>query len=220
MGLKSFFLDLLFPLECLGCKRPGAWLCENCFRRLRFSPQNIKLNPPNLENLFLAGDYDDKLLAELIKKLKFNGIEKIGPILGRFLVMFWSGQKTITNLANRFIDPQKILVIPVPLSKKRERARGFNQSEIIARYFSSSFNYEISLNLIRYKHCPAQSGLGEEARQNNVLGSFRWRGDNLKDKIILLIDDVATTGATLNECAKVLKEAGASIVYGLVLAKG
>jgi len=72
MSLKSFILNLLFPIECLGCKSEGAWLCERCFRRLKFNGQKYALITPALTEIFIAGDYDDKVLADLIKKLKFN----------------------------------------------------------------------------------------------------------------------------------------------------
>lgn len=217
MTLKKYLLDLFFPLECLACRAPNEWLCEKCFKQLKFNERKYFLNTPNLEKIFMAGDYDDKLLAQLIKRFKFHSLEPIGPILGRFLCSFWQEKKSADL---NFLAPEKILVIPVPLSSKRFRWRGFNQAEIIARYFSDFFAYELNLNLKRIKHRRPQSALDEKNRAENIKDVFVWRGDAPANRLVILIDDVVTTGATLNEAARILKAAGAQEVYGLVLAKG
>ncbi len=112
------------------------------------------------------------------------------------------------------------LVVPIPLSKKRERVRGFNQTLIIAAYFCQEFAYELKFDLKRIKHQVPQSSLNEQDRLINLQNAFRWTGPNLKGQSIILLDDVVTTGATLNEAARVLKAAGAGQSYGLVVAKG
>lgn len=217
MSLKSFILNLLFPLECLCCKTEGSWLCEKCFRQLKFNDQKYILPAPNLEEIFIAGDYDDKVLAALIKKLKFNFINDLAPILGRFLSLFWEG---IIFNHPELKNKTDVLLIPIPLSRKRQNWRGFNQAELIAHSFNLNYNYETSFNLKKIKNTKAQSSLNESERAENIKNCFSWTGENLKDKIIILIDDVITTGATLNEAADVLQEAGAKKVYGLVVAKG
>ncbi|MHB8903577.1 MAG: ComF family protein [Patescibacteria group bacterium] len=216
MSLKSFILNILFPLECLGCKTEGGWLCEKCFRQLKFNNKKYPLKAPNLDEIFIAGDYDDKILSDLIKKLKFNFIDNIALILGRFLNLFWSG----IIFSRPELKNKEILLIPLPLSKKRENWRGFNQAELIARSFNNEYNYLMSLDLKKIKNTKAQSDLNENERAKNIKDCFVWNGKNLKDKIIILIDDVVTTGATLNEAAGVLKKAGAQKIYGLVVAKG
>jgi ComF family protein len=220
MSLKSFWLDLFFPLECLGCRAPGLWLCEKCFRSLRFTNKKYNLGAPNLDKLFVAGTYDDPLLAGLIKKLKFQPLPELGPILSRFLIMFWQGINFRRLEFSPLAPSRPILVAPVPLSDKRERRRGFNQAESLAAPLAKHFNYQLTTDLKRIKHCQPQTGLNEKERAVNVQGAFRWTGPRLAERAIILIDDVATTGATLNECARILKNAGAGAVYGLVLAKG
>ena len=111
--------------------------------------------------------------------------------------------------------------LPISLHKKRKRWRGFNQAEIIARELKNYFDIDMSTEkLIRIKHKKAQAKLGEEERKNNIKNCFGWQGDRLNKRNIILVDDVVTTGSTLNECAKVLKENGAGEVWGLVVAKG
>lgn len=226
----SFFLDLLFPISCSACARAGEYLCPDCLSRLKFNEKNYFLDTPNLDRLYIAGDYDDKLLAELIKKYKFNYQQKIGPYLARFLCSFWDQLRREKQLPE--IAPLELLVIPIPLSKKRERSRGFNQSTILAQIFCDYFSYALNENLKRIKNRPPQSSLNEKERAKNIKNVFAWSEDILElkanakkpkileNKTIILIDDVVTTGATLNEAAKILKAAGANKVCALVLAKG
>ncbi|MFA5131443.1 MAG: ComF family protein [Patescibacteria group bacterium] len=214
-AIRNFLLDLLFPLECLNCRREGAHLCNRCFREIKFNDKNnqaklkINLKVPALDNIAIAGDYENALWRLLITKYKYNFIEPLGLILTRFLIEFWNSENWKPDY-----------VIPIPLSKKRLRWRGFNQAEIIAREFSSHFNYELTLDLKRERHGVPQASLSESERLANMESAFVWTGRDLNGCTILLIDDVVTTGATLNEAARTLRAAGASRVCALVLAKG
>lgn len=216
MSLKSFILNILFPLKCLGCGEEGFYLCEKCFRNLKLNDKKYILETPYLDEIFIAGDYDDKVLADLIKKLKFNFVDNIAPLLGRFLNLFWSG----VTFGRPELKNKEILLIPLPLSKKRKNWRGFNQAELIARAFNDGNDYLINLGLKKIKDTKAQSRLDEKSRTKNIKDCFSWTGKSLKNKKIILIDDVVTTGATLNEAARVLKGAGVEKVYALVVAKG
>jgi ComF family protein len=242
---SKFILDLIFPIECLGCEQEGGYLCDACFKKLKFNDANFlsyalaNLNAVQIDKIYIAGDYEDPILKKLIIKYKYNFMSSLGKILARFLIEFWKLQnEEIETLNFKITKPQKnFIVIPIPLSKKRLRWRGFNQAEIIAREFATDFNYELNLDLTRIKYQRPQAELSETERLENIKTSFAWKeekinGDNLKgnlkdnlkeslkEKTIILIDDVITTGATLNEAARVLKEAGAIEVYALVLAKG
>jgi ComF family protein len=237
VSIRNFLLDLLFPLECLNCRHEGAYLCENCLLEIKFNDKNyqdklkINLKVSSLDGIAIAGDYADPLLFLLITKFKYHFIEALGLILAHFLIKFWEINKlhfpAETKPENHLpFTPDYLIpfipdyVIAIPLSKKRKRWRGFNQAEIMAREFSGHFDYEINLNLKRVRHQTPQANLTESERLINIKSAFAWSGKNLNDKNILLIDDVVTTGATLNEAARVLKEAGAKSVSALVLAKG
>jgi ComF family protein len=241
MGLKSWLLDLLFPVECLGCRQEGAWLCDTCLRQIKFNGpgKGANLIAPDLDKIFIAGDYDDPLLADSLKKFKYNFLTALGQPLSRFLIMFWQGQLTLPENAklnsgnaklNSEVDSALLaaaagpiadtILIPIPLSKKRLRWRGFNQAEIIARALGEAFAYPLNFALHRKNRTAPQASLNESDRATNIQGSFVWTGPNLSGQTIILIDDVVTTGATLNEAAKILRAAGAGQVYGLVLAKG
>ena len=208
---KKFWLDLLFPIRCLACGRENdTYLCPSCRPLLKFDSPDFSFDLKNVEAIFIAGSYENPLLSDLIKKLKFNSIGEIGKILGDFLSLFWQGQAGL----------MRPLVVPIPLSKKRQRTRGFNQAELIARHFAAYFNYELSLDLKKIKNTKAQAQLNERARQKNLAGAFIWKGEKLAGREIILIDDVITTGATIDMAAAELKKAGAGKIIALGVAKG
>ena len=218
--LKTFLLDLLFPLTCLNCQQEGTLLCEKCFESIKINDRlqndllSEKLIIPNLNRIYLAGNYDNKLLGEIIKKYKYEFLSALSEPLGRFLISFWEK----INGPSDFLE--NIIVMPLPLTRRRYKWRGFNQAELLARAFSTHFNYPLNTNLERIKNQPPQVGLDEKERIKNVSGIFRLPKNSLLDKNVLLIDDIVTTGATLNEAALTLKAAGAKSVSALVLAKG
>ncbi len=242
--LRNLILDIILPIECLNCGLEGEYLCPKCFSQLSFSdekylkPARVNLKINELKKIYIAGDFENSILHNLIIKYKYNFISPLGKILADFLIIFW--QKTfINNVLGSLSGRRKnfsaapFLVIPIPLSKKRERWRGFNQAEILAREFSVYFGYKLCLNLKRIKHKKPQAALNEAERLENMKNTFVWQDTNknqpgasenikknLGDYTIILVDDVITTGATLNEAARVLKSAGAKKIYGLVLAKG
>jgi ComF family protein len=222
IGLK--LLDLFLPIECVNCKTEGVYLCDACFEKLKINnPEDSKilsanLKTPNLDAVWIAGNYEDSLLKKIIIKYKYNFLEPLHKPLSLFLKNFW--EKHLLSLSSQKINQDNFLVIPIPLSKKRLKWRGFNQAELLAINFCSYFNYPLSLNLEKIKNRPPQVNLNEKEREKNLQSVFAFKGKRLEEKNILLIDDVATTGATLNEAAIILKKAGAKKVEALVLAKG
>lgn len=253
---KNFILDLLFPIECLGCGKHGGWLCRECFRKLKFNHSQYCLvckkenkfgefcnscsSGYYMDGIWIAGNYDDAILGKLIKNLKYRFAKNIAQTLGKFLAIFirnlinkakinksdltegvhWRKFEKIKQSPKILFNLKDTLLIPVPLHKKRLNWRGFNQAQMIADCLAENFNLVTNNQLIRHKHKKAQAKLKETERKINIQGCFEWQGDNLNNYRIILIDDVVTTGSTLNECAKVLKKAGAKEIWGLVVAKG
>ena len=222
MSWKSFILKLLLPQRCLFCQKSGSILCSDCFRKLKFNKNYKKHNSfltPNLNQVFIAGDYNDFRLASLIKKFKYSFISILGPILAQFLIIFWNNLKL--DYPQFFLSESKeIIVIPLPLSKKRQSWRGFNQSKILAQEFSKTFNYSLNKELIRTKNRPSQTSLNKNEREKNIKNVFSWTGNSLQEKTLILIDDVLTTGASLNEAARILRQEEKKKIYALVLASG
>ena len=216
--IKKFFLDLLFPIQCLGCGQSDGWLCQNCWERIKIN-QLVKIQADNEWSQFLAGvlvvaDYNQPLLQQILHNYKYNFIIDLNQEISQLIVKFLRQNHQEEELDFDFI-------IPVPLAKKRLIWRGFNQIEILAREVASAFNWPCRPDLIKRRHAHPQVGLNAKERIRNVQGIFTINNvEVLKNKKILLIDDVLTTGATLGECSKLLKEAGAKEVWGLVIAKG
>jgi ComF family protein len=254
---RDFVIDLVFPIECLGCGEEKEWLCPRCFKliALKSGQYCLHCKAPKrygefcqscqplygLNGVWIAGDYEDKLLSAIIKNLKYRFARDLSVVLGDFLTLFlknfiarsrfssqdvgeeniWRKFKTIKQSPDILLDFSHSVIIPVPLHNKRRRWRGFNQAEEIAATVANCFSLPLVLNrLIRIKHRPPQAKLKENERQSSVRGIFAWSGGPLNSRNIILIDDVVTTGSTLNECARVLKKNGAGEVWGLVAAKG
>lgn len=252
-----FFLDLIFPIECLGCGREGRWLCGDCFKEIKLKPKQYCLHCKkennfgqfcqpcqiiySLNGVWIAALYDEILVSRAIKSLKYHFTEGLTDDLSKLMILFadkllehgrvlksgldsgvdWKNFKRVENLPLAILNFKDNLVVPVPLSRKRLRWRGFNQAELLAKKVAEKYGLALdSHNLIRIKHKKPQAKLNEIHRLENIKGCFSWQGGNLNKKNIILIDDVVTTGATLNECAKVLKASGAGEVFGLVVAKG
>lgn len=184
-------MDILFPIKCLGCKKEGQWLCDDCLSSI---DEYSYLNP---------------LLKKAIHTFKYNFVKDLAKPLGKLLIRKLGGAAS----------PD--LIIPVPLHKRKLRWRGFNQAELLAQEVAAYYNLPLLNNvLIKTKRTKPQVELTEEQRKENIKGVFQCsRPELIKNKKILLIDDVATTGSTLSECARVLKEAGAKEVRKLFLAK-
>ncbi|MFZ7113220.1 MAG: double zinc ribbon domain-containing protein [Desulfatiglandales bacterium] len=176
-------------------------VCENCLRR---RPHFEKTRAPYL---YTGG------LMTLIHQFKYGGKSNLAGSLGPLLASF----------ARTWIAPRPaLLVMPVPLHPKRLRERGFNQSLLLARHLARALEAELDfLTLRRIRYTQPQTGLKSDERRKNVRRAFgiQGTGNPLKGRTILLVDDVATTGNTLNECARMLKRSGARQVFGLVLAR-
>ncbi|MDM7925121.1 MAG: ComF family protein [bacterium] len=223
-GLRDS-LDFAFPRSCLICGEgfgEGRWLCPACWRRVLESAEPA-MHRDAEDFPYLAGEqYFDGLAAcwefnpdleQIIHRIKYSGMEKLGRHLG--------------GLAGRIFREAEIsvarpdAVVPVPLHPVRRRERGYNQSERIAEGFAGIYGLPVRGDLIdRRRATKTQTGLTGEERQVNVSGAFRVRRpEAVRGLSLLVVDDVVTTGATLNACARALKEAGAGSVTGFALAR-
>lgn len=153
------------------------------------------------------------IIKDCIHKFKYGGNLKLASDLSKIMIDF----------ANKYLEINTFdTVIPVPLSNTRQRQRQFNQADILAKSLARYFNFPLcSYNLIKTKNTSSQTGLPKTERVKNLKEAFKVkRADLIQNKNILLIDDVFTTGATVNECSKTLAEAGAKEVYVLTLSRG
>jgi len=225
-NLTGIAVDFLFPRWCVGCSREGGFLCDLCRQSLpRITPQLCpkccrpqpggELCPDciswqaQIDGIRSPFQFDG-VIRQAIHQLKYRNLRALATPLGRLLQEY---------LATNPI-PVEVLV-PVPLHPKRLRERGYNQSGLLARELGKLANLPVVDDcLIRQKHTPPQARAStRDERKNNVAGAFTCHDQRLNNKAVLLIDDVSTSGATINACAATLKSSGASSVWGLVLAK-
>jgi ComF family protein len=183
---------------------------------LQYSPNflcgDCRIVLPDFDCAFSVARYDG-VLREAIHQFKFY--QKIG--LGKYFV-----QLLISYMPDNIEWASYQTILPVPLYKKRQRERGYNQAAILARNLAQRYRLNfIQNNLIRIRHTEAQWSIKERGqRQANVKNAFRLRfPSQVQDQHLILIDDVFTTGATVNECAKTLKKAGAKSVLVLTVAR-
>jgi len=216
-------LDLIFPRICVGCKKYGTWLCDECLNQITPIVQGVCLfcnrqtkgsrfckkcrKKGYLSGVF-CGYYYEPPLSELIKGYKYDSLS-VGPLLSAFFIYSLKKVKM----------PQEFILCPIPLHYKKERSRGFNQALYFSNILADYFNWSMVQLLKRTKETKPQVSLDPRQRIKNVSDAFKVIGD-VSSKTIVLVDDVVTTGATINEAARVLKNAGARKVMALTLAKG
>lgn len=208
-------LDLLFPPHCASCKRRGAWLCAACCATCRFVPeadnreQHLRLNSPFLAST--AGAYIfEGAIREAIHTLKYNRRKRIAVPLGELLAAYLVARPL-----------QVDAIVPIPLHAARLQQRGFNQAELLARRLSQRIDVPLlATQLVRVRHTSQQADLNRARRRDNVRGAFAWQSSAAPPARVLLIDDVLTTGATLEAAAQALYAAGAREIHGLTLARG
>ena len=143
----------------------------------------------------------------MIHGLKYGGLTELTGILGKMLILAaWQNQLT------------DLVVVPVPLHSQRLAERGFNQAQLLGEWVAKNMDWPLENLLLRSRDTQTQTDLTRQQRQVNVANAFVCRSD-AAGRTILLVDDVMTTSATLEECARALKQAGAKRVWALVVAK-
>lgn len=128
------------------------------------------------------------------------------------------GQGMASTIKSDFFLKTSEVIIPVPLFWWKTLKRGYNQADFLADVISQECSIDVAPILKRTKNTKTQTRLNENLRRENVFNTFKLTDNGIRDKRVLLIDDVLTTGATMNECARILKEAGAKQVYSCVAA--
>lgn len=219
-SIKKFLLNLLFPKFCFGCQKEGVYFCQDCRATINILERHLKYSGTYLADLYWSTDYHQPLIKNLIHSFKYKPFMKELSISLSLLII--THLQLIENSHPFFDKGTNFILIPVPLSKKRLKWRGFNQAEELAQELSKILKIPIIRNcLIKIRDTILQVELLEKEREENVLGAFLAKKKNeLKGKRVLLIDDIFTTGATMEECAQVLKKAGAKEVIGMVVARG
>ena len=208
-------LDILYPPFCCGCKKFGTYLCPNCYRQIDFIPLPLEVNLSEkyLNNVYVTAHYQG-VIKKLIQTYKYKSVKDIGKILSQLI---WYS----TAL------PKVDLITYIPLNKNKLRHRGFNQTKEICKYISPLMKVSYLSCLVKVGKYKAQASMeNKEDRLNNLKNTFiinpqfKKYLENKKIESILIIDDVITTGTTLNEAARVLKTLGIKNIYGFAIAHG
>jgi len=220
---KKFILDLFFPKFCLNCHKEGTYLCVDCAELLEITGfhQPTRLSP--LADLYFAVNYQNPLAQNLIKNFKYEPfIKELGQTIASLIIKHFQlmDNQPLFHPAINVDNQANFVFIPVPLHHSRLRWRGFNQAEEICKNLADFFQLPVINHcLIRIKKTSPQTELTGLARKENIKNAFSIKNKELiRNKNIILVDDVYTTGATMQECGYVLKQAGAKKVIGLVFA--
>jgi ComF family protein len=201
-------IELLFPARCAGCARLGALLCQSCRAELVPYPAGSHLLPPTLDDARIAFLFQSPL-REAVHQFKYQRVRRMAQPLGALLA------------AHLTAHPLEVdALLPVPLHPDRLAERGFNQAEALASEVARIRQLPlITEGLVRVRMTEQQAHLDARSRQENMRNAFQWCGSTVPPRRVLLVDDILTTGATLNGCAEALRSAGAQVVYGLALAR-
>ncbi|MBU6414845.1 hypothetical protein KGQ34_01200 [Patescibacteria group bacterium] len=230
--IKKILLDLLFPIYCVGCGASGVHLCKKCAEILQQSAitpscvicslRNFSGNTcktcqkyTHIKKWLWCFNYKNPAIRSALHRYKYKRIQTLGIALSELV------QNVLISQEIRL--PKNILVAPIPLSRAKERERGFNQALPIAKTIADMFRATLITDaLVRKVHNPPQAQINDfKKRQKNVQGIFRVKNrDAIRGKTILLVDDVTASRSTLEEAACVLRTAGAKSVWAFVIAKG
>lgn len=218
-------LDLIFPPRCGGCDTPGSLWCDACRADVhpiasrtcaRCGQPNVQADlcanctasPLTIDSIRSFALFDGSL-RHAIHAFKYRRIAALSEPLGDMLTRFWLQSPAPADA-----------IVPVPLHPARQRERGYNQAELLARQVGRATRLPVHPNgLQRVRATAVQMTLNAAARRENVSHAFECDSTAVRSCNVLLVDDVCTTGATLDACAVALKAAGALQVTGLTLAR-
>lgn len=225
-------VDLLFPRRCPVCdgivREPGEKICLSCLKKLKL------LTPPwclccgkklseeaeycpecgEAEQPFVRGRmlYEYQSAAPAIYRFKYGGRREYADFFGEQVSLY---------LGDFIKSASPQALVPIPLHKKRERKRGYNQADLLAQSIGRRMGVPVlRRTLVRTKNTAPLKRLNPQERQNNLKKAFKIARNDVELKTIIIIDDIYTTGSTIKEAARVLKQAGAEKIYFITLAGG
>ncbi|MBU4338421.1 ComF family protein [Patescibacteria group bacterium] len=244
--ISVFILDIIFPIYCLGCGAEGKWICSECSEKVELLKKqacpvcgvesrtgarcfNCRAKT-ELDGVIAAAAYFGKERKEsLVKKaihiFKYRFVKDLAEPLAAVITRQLKNRQIAKPEKSIIFGPyiNDKIIIPVPLHLKRFRWRGFNQADLLADNIAKYFDLPLEKSALarRKNNIPQVEVRDRRERMKNIKDAFICvDGAKVKDKIVILVDDVATTSATLGECAKALKNSGAKEVWGVVVARG
>lgn len=229
----NFLVELLFPRRCPVCDRPvdkmGRYICKKCRNKIQYiqSPFCMKCGKSlkdeameycedckNATHLFERGRalYEYDTVKGAIYRFKYENRKEYAEFFGKELA---------GKLGKEMLGWKADAIVPVPLHKDKEKQRGYNQATLLAKELGNELNMPVYEKIIyRTKPTTPQKNLNGKERQNNLKNAFKIRQNDVKLKTVIVVDDIYTTGTTMNELAGCLKSAGTEKVYCISLAVG
>lgn len=210
-SFRSTIFSFFFPPLCVHCRREGDWLCQQAKQIIE--SEQVLMNPlliPLVDRVIVRGSYDCEPLAQLVQKLKYH---------------YWTGvsetlETVLSPVAGELNLSKNTVIIPVPLHARRQRERGFNQSQIIGKVIGQLTGFRMQPLVQRHRYTTPQAKLSAQERTTNIIGAFSEDTKEHWPKSVILVDDVITTGSTIAECAAVLRQHGVQNITAVAIAKG
>lgn len=228
--------EFIFPRKCLACGKWGSYLCPDCLNFIKTidnpvcpicakpsiygmsHPGCLRKKPQSLNGLTSIFSYQG-IVKKAISRLKYKFVTDLAETILELFLSYCGEDLAFT----RFVREKNVVIIPVPLHKLKKNWRGFNQAELIGKMIAQKLAVGfMPETLIRTRNTKEQTGLRKKERRENIENAFKLNqfpsgvGHSLS---IILFDDVWTTGATMRECAKVLKRRRIRQIWGLTLAR-
>ncbi len=205
----EWLTDLVFPPLCWCCGRVDVRSCVDCLRALQAAPLQVTARRADKLDMESATGPHVGLLQSAVQALKYEGYKELAEPLAERLIN-----------ALRWLDWSFDIILPIPLHSERLRERGYNQAELLADRVAVELGLFCATDCVaRVRNTEQQAQLRGAERRSNVKGAFEVVTD-VAGLRILLVDDVVTSGETLNECASELRKHGAAAVYGIAVSKG
>jgi competence protein ComFC len=204
-------LNFIFPRKCISCRKDDFWICDVCQNEL------FLINKASSDFAYSVFDYRKKKVRQIVKMIKFQNkfsvLDDLEEVLQKEFMCF---------LEKENLSDKDLFLIPIPITKRSKAKRKYNQSKLVSRKISKNFSKIKILDDVLYKtknHLPQNQIRSRFERTQNIKNSFGLKNEEkIKGKIIILVDDVLTTGATLSEARKVLNKSGVKKVFAFTLA--
>jgi len=228
-NIINFVVSLVFPETCLGCGEDNVLFCQKCIKQIKLRDDKDAHESlavyEYIDNIWIATDYKSDIIHKLVEAVKFHGSRQAGNILGEIVYNFWQklniSEFYFNQATHQSSEVGNLCLVPLPLHTRRRLERGYNQSELIAEVLANKLDLSMQNVLVRSRYTNQQLKLDASGRRDNVKNCFviNKKSSQLDFQHYIIVDDVVTTGATLNDAARALKAAGAKQVDVLVVAK-
>lgn len=200
INLFTQLLDLIYKKKCYFCSssKNNALMCPNCYEKINLLPLKILTNIDSIP-VYCACVYE-KEIQKLIRGLKYHNQKELAFFQAKLMFDYWQ---------NLSLSGEKFVIVPVPLYKSRQKKRKYNQMQLVAQEFSKLTGYEVKDDLIkRVKDTKPQYKLSKKEREENLHNAFECVKENYNGEKLLIVDDILTTGSTMEEMAKTLQKSG------------